>query len=137
MVARDRQGDHAGRLDGAAEICARPCCDGLDESDADNTIEIVPHDPNRWLTSCTNDDLQVGDNLAARDEVIQFGEVTALGAGRFRLGRLFRGRAGTTSTAHSRGEPFVLLEHGALQPIMLPVWKRGSPVWASGQHGAI
>ena len=101
----------------------------LDESNACNAIEVVVHDPIQWLTSCTDDDLRVGENLAViGDEVVQFGEATALGAGRFRLGRLWRGRAGTTGTAHSKGEPFVLLKHGALQPIMLPVWKRGSPV---------
>ena len=77
-----------------------------------------------------------GENFAAiGNEVVQFGQATHLGDGRFRLGRLLRGRAGTESTGHSRGEPFVLLDHRTLQPIILAVWKRGSPVWASAHDG--
>jgi hypothetical protein len=99
--------------------------------------EVLLHDRDQWLTSCGDDALQVGENLAAiGNEVVQFGEATSLGNGRFRLGRLLRGRAGTTSMTHSKGEPFVLLERGAVQPIILPVWRRGSAVWASAQDGS-
>lgn len=54
-----------------------------------------------------------GANLAVLgDELIQFGEVEALGPGRFRLSRLLRGRRGTewASDGHSAGEAFVLIE---------------------------
>jgi hypothetical protein len=59
-----------------------------------------------------------------------------LGRGRFRLGRLRRGQAGTDTAAHSKGEPFALIERSALQPIILPILVPGSPVRAAALNGS-
>ena len=58
-----------------------------------------------------------------------------MGGGRFRLRRLLRGREGTSAASHSEGEPFVLIERGALEVINLPVWVPGVPVRASTPGG--
>ena len=59
-----------------------------------------------------------------------------MGDGRFRLGRLLRGQAGTRFAAHAKGEPFALIERGALQLITLPAWSPGSLVLAVAQNGS-
>jgi hypothetical protein len=105
---------------------------------ADGAVELVLHDLDQWLLNCSDEDLELGDNLAAiGDEIIQFGEATSLGAGRFRLGRLLRGRWGTQGAvgSHREGEAFVLIERGALQPIALPAFMPGLPVCASALNG--
>lgn len=102
------------------------------------SIEIRLYDPDQWLVSCSDQDLDLGDNLAALgNEIIQFGQATPLGAGRFRLNRLLRGRKGTEGavTSHVEGEAFVLVERDALAPISLPVWIPRSPVRASALNG--
>ncbi|HUP67640.1 MAG TPA: hypothetical protein VM145_05470, partial [Sphingomicrobium sp.] len=68
-------------------------------------------------------------------EIIQFTTVTALGAGRFQLTGVRRGLEGTAVADHPEGEPFVLIERGALRPINLPAWLPGSPVQASTRDG--
>jgi len=108
-------------------------------AESDETVEIVLCDADQWLVSCSDQDLELGENLAfLADEVIQFGEATPLGAGRFRLGRLLRGQAGTEFAipGHSKEEPFVLVEPDTLQPITLPVWVGGSQVHASARNGS-
>lgn len=66
------------------------------------------------------------------DELLQFGEVTPLGSGRFTLARLLRGRAGTeaATSSHAIGEVFCLIEPGSLQSIPLPVTSIGTEVTA-------
>jgi hypothetical protein len=101
------------------------------------TTEVVLYDAEQWLISCSDADLDLGDNLAVLGkEIFQFGEATSLGGGRFRLGRLRRGQAGTESAAHPKGEPFALIERSALQPITLPILVPGSPVHAAAQNGS-
>jgi hypothetical protein len=103
----------------------------------EETIEVGLHDADQWLTCCADDDLELGDNVAMLGaEVIQFGHATSLGQGRFRLGRLVRGRAGTEPANHSDGEPFVMLDLAALEPICLPAWLPNEPVRASTLDGA-
>jgi hypothetical protein len=105
---------------------------------ATGSVEVVLHDADQWLVSCSDADLELGDNFAAvGNEIIQFGDATSLGSGRFRLTRLLRGRWGTQGAigSHLEGEHFVLIEPGALQPITLPVSKPGSPVRASALSG--
>lgn len=100
-------------------------------------VEVVLYDAEQWLTSCAEDGLELGDNLAVLGkEVIQFGEATSLGGGRFRLGRLRRGQAGTKGIGHEKGEPFALIEHGRLQPITLPICWLGSEVRAVALNGS-
>jgi hypothetical protein len=109
------------------------------EAKGRTSVEIVLHDADQWLVSCDDRDLRLGDNLAViGNEVIQFGEATPLGGGRFRLARLLRDRAGSGGAigVHCEGEPFVLVEPGALQPVILPVWVPASPIRASTQNGS-
>src|SRR4051812_29959245 len=71
-----------------------------------------------WLTSCDDDAMSAGANLALiGGELIQFADVTPLGGGRFRLARLMRGRAGTESAIpeHAIDEAFCVIEAGSLQ----------------------
>jgi hypothetical protein len=103
----------------------------------EDTIEVALHDAEQWLICCADGDLELGDNVAMLGaEVIQFGHATSLGQGRFRLGRLLRGRTGTEITNHSDGEPFVMLDLAALEPIRLPAWIPNEPVSASTLDGA-
>ncbi|WP_419826070.1 phage tail protein [Sphingomonas sp.] len=56
------------------------------------------------------------------DELVQFGEAVAIGAARYRLRRLLRGRRGSEAAAsgHAAGEPFLLLDPDALVAWPLP-----------------
>jgi hypothetical protein len=67
-----------------------------------------------------------GANLAlVGGELLQFGVAEPLGAGRWRLSRLWRGRRGTEAAigGHVAGEPFALLdpENTAVVPIAQPI----------------
>jgi hypothetical protein len=102
--------------------------------DDQNGVDVVLLDTEQWLTSCDDDALAAGANLAALgSELIQFGSVVPLGDGRFRLTRLLRGRGGTewACSSHALGETFCLLESPALQPIQLPAWSIGAEVAAT------
>ncbi|MEO8453938.1 MAG: hypothetical protein ABI454_02155, partial [Sphingomicrobium sp.] len=91
-----------------------------------------------WLTSCDDEALAGGANLAAiGSELIQFGEATSLGPGQFRLSRLLRGRGGTewASSIHGVGELFCVIESGAVQPLILPSWSVGALVTATLRYG--
>jgi hypothetical protein len=68
--------------------------------------------------------LAAGANLAmAGDELLQFGRAEPLGAGRWRLSRLWRGRRGTEPAIGSQvaGDRFVLLDGAALVTRELPL----------------
>jgi hypothetical protein len=101
--------------------------------DAEASIEIELVDRDQWLTSCDDDALLDGCNLAQiGGELIQFGEVTPTGPGRFRLSRLMRGLRGTERAmrGHVEGEWFLLVDRQAIVPITLPEWAIGSVVAA-------
>lgn len=102
--------------------------------DEQSSVDVTLIDPDQWLTSCDDEALAAGENLAVvGGEVLQFGQATSLGNGRFRLSRLLRGRGGTewATTTHVAGETFCLLKAGTVQPIPLPVWSIGSTIGAS------
>jgi hypothetical protein len=102
--------------------------------DNQNSVEVQLLDADQWLTSCDNDALASGANLAVLgSELIQFGAASSLGEGRFRLSNLLRGRAGTewACGGHATGEPFCLVQPLALQSISLPSWTIGADVAAS------
>ena len=102
-----------------------------------NSVEVVLVDPNQWLTSCGDDALAAGENLAVLGgELIQFGMATSLGGGRFRLAYLLRGRGGTewACDSHVAGEVFCVVQAGALTAVTMPMSSIGAPV--SGQAGA-
>jgi hypothetical protein len=71
-------------------------------------------------------------------ELIQFSHVTPLGAGRFRLSRLLRGRGGTEWAADGHGDddPFCLILPGRLQAVAMRAWTIGAEVSAIGGDGA-
>ncbi len=67
--------------------------------------------------------LDGGRNLAILgDELIQFRAATPLGANRYRLSGLYRGRRGTewAMTSHAAGERFVLIERDTLASLAVP-----------------
>jgi hypothetical protein len=107
--------------------------------DEANAVEVELIDQRQWLTSCDEDALSEGVNVAVLgSEVVQFGEATSLGGGRFRLGRLLRARGGTewAAASHSVGELFCLLDLSALRPFTLPAWLRGSSVTIMDRTGS-
>ena len=109
--------------------------------DEQNSVDIELIDADQWLTSCDDDALAAGENLALLgNELLQFGNVTPLGAGKFRLGRLLRGRGGSewACVSHAAGEAFCVLRPGTVEPIVLPSWSVGSTVnvTSSGEAGA-
>jgi hypothetical protein len=100
-------------------------------------VELV--DPQQWLTSCDDDALAEGVNLAViGDELVQFGEAVPLGDGRFRLARFLRGRGGTewASATHAVGELFCLLAVNSLRALAVPAWARGSALSVADRNGS-
>ena len=108
---------------------------GTDLADDRNSVEVTLVDPDQWLTSCDDGALAAGENMAVLgSELLQFGQATPLGEGRFRLTHLLRGRGGTewACTGHAAGETFCVLQPGSLQSIALPLWTIGAALNASG-----
>ncbi|HUG46433.1 MAG TPA: phage tail protein [Sphingomicrobium sp.] len=82
-----------------------------------NTVEVELDDPEAWLESRDDDALAAGENLALLgSELLQFGDVVALGGRRFRLSRLLRARRGTewAMSLHGLGDLFVILDAARL-----------------------
>lgn len=109
--------------------------------DSENTLDVALIDADQWLTSCDDEALAAGENLAVLgSEVLQFGQVLPLGGGQFRLSRLLRGRGGTewACSGHSNGEVFCRIKTASLQSVMLPGWSIGATVAATvtGGNGA-
>lgn len=105
--------------------------------DTRNTVDVELIDAQQWLTSCGDDELAGGANMAVLgSEVIQFGAATALADGRFRLSRLMRGRAGTAWEGHAADEVFCLLDAGALRSVTLPASARGARVLLEDRDGS-
>jgi hypothetical protein len=103
------------------------------------SLDVQLIDADQWLTSCTDDALVDGANLALLGgELIQFGVADAIGPGQFHLSRLLRGRVGTewAMQPHSADDPFLLIEAATLQPIVLPSWTRDSPVTVAEVGGS-
>jgi hypothetical protein len=104
---------------------------GADLIDDRNSVEVMLIDTDQWLTSCDDDALAAGENLAVLgSELLQFGSATPLGGGRFRLTHLLRGRGGTEWACgdHAAGEAFCVIQASALTPISLPVSSIGALV---------
>lgn len=97
--------------------------------DGSNSVDVALADQQQWLTSCDDDALAAGTNLAVLgSEVIQFGTATALGDGRFRLEHLLRGRGGTewACGTHAQSETFCMLDPDALRALAVPATTRGT-----------
>ncbi|HWC56799.1 MAG TPA: phage tail protein, partial [Sphingomicrobium sp.] len=107
--------------------------------DRANSVEVQLIDPDQWLTSCDDGALADGVNLAViGKELVQFGEVMALGSGRFRLAHLLRGRGGTEWAAplHEADELFCLLDNASVRAVSVPTWARGSTVSVVDRDGS-
>ena len=102
-------------------------------------VDVALIDENQRLTSCTDDRLVEGANLALLgNELIQFGIADPIGPGQFRLSRLLRGRAGTewAIQPHSAGETFLLIEATRLLSIALPSWARNASLTVTQAGGS-
>lgn len=110
----------------------------MDDPDTVSSVEVELIDAGQWLTSCDDDALAGGANLALiGDELLQFGDAEAIGPGRFRLTRLLRGQYGTewARGAHASGDLFLMIDPASLQSVSLPASARGSVVTASVRIG--
>jgi hypothetical protein len=99
--------------------------------DDSGSVDVQLLDPEQWLTSCDDDALMAGVNLAlVGSEIVQFGGAEALGDGAFRLSRLLRGRGGTewAISGHGAGDAFVLIGAASLRQIAVPDWSSGLPI---------
>ena len=108
--------------------------------DAVNSVEVELVDAQQWLTSCDDDALADGMNLALLGgELVQFAEVAPLGQGCFRLSRLLRGRGGTewAAATHAAGEPFCLIDRSSLRALPVPQWARGAILSAADRDGSV
>lgn len=77
------------------------------------SVDVELLNDSMWLEARGDGPLLGGANLVVLgDELIQFGKAEPLGARRFRLSRLLRGRRGTewAASAHTAGEVFALIE---------------------------
>ena len=82
-----------------------------DRWDRANSVEVVLLADAMWLESRSEAAVLGGANLAViGGEVMQFAEATVLGARRFRLSGLLRGRRGSAVAAHVAGSRFVMLD---------------------------
>jgi Putative phage tail protein len=89
-----------------------------------NSVEVTLLNAAMTLGSADAAGLDAGRNLAMLgDELIQFRSATPLGANRYRLSGLYRGRRGTewAMAAHAAGERFILIERDALASLQVPV----------------
>jgi hypothetical protein len=106
----------------------------VEELDLVNSLDVELVDPEQWLTSCDEDALGAGANLAlVGDELVQFADAEATGPGRFRLTRLLRGRYASdwATDNHASGDLFLLIEPASLQSITVPISVRGTVVTAA------
>jgi hypothetical protein len=102
--------------------------------DHQSSVDVRLVDADQWLSSCNDERLLAGENLAVLgNEVIQFGSAVPLADGVFRLSRLLRGRAGTewAITDHSVGDAFCMLDPATLRTVPMPSWSIGSTVSAT------
>ncbi|HEX8191458.1 MAG TPA: phage tail protein [Allosphingosinicella sp.] len=96
-----------------------------------NTLEIDVLHGQIVLEGRSDSALANGANLAiAGSELIQFGRAEKIGARRYRLSRLLRGRRGTEWAApgHVAGEAFALVDGPAVLPIEVPPGALGTEV---------
>jgi len=96
-----------------------------------NSLDVeLLHDA-MTLEGRSDDALISGANLAlVGDELIQFGGVEQIGANRFRLSRLTRGRRATewAIPGHAIGDRFILIEADSLLAYDLPIAKLGAEI---------
>jgi hypothetical protein len=92
--------------------------------DSRATVEVELLHDQMWLAGASDDTLVAGKNLILIGaELLQFGTAEPLGANRFRLSRLLRGRRGTewAIAGHGAGERFVFVDTAAFRAFELPL----------------
>lgn len=100
---------------GTAEAALPPASPLLIDRASSVVIELI--DPAMQLADATGRRLALGANRALLgEEILQFGRAMPLGAGRWRLETLLRGRGGTEWAigCHAPGETFVLIDQRPL-----------------------
>lgn len=120
---------------GVAQSVLAPASPLLFDRTSGVIVQLV--DPAMNLSPATGHQLAMGANRALLGmEIIQFGSAVPLGSGRWRLGRLLRGRGGTEAAIgeHLVGERFVLLDtcNVALDPAVVGE-SLGSLIVAAGR----
>ncbi len=96
--------------------------------DLTSHVEVELLGDSMWLESRSEDAVLAGANLAMiGQELVQFAVAQPMGARRFRLSGLLRGRRGSewAVAGHAAGEPFVLLDLAAMLPLALPLERLG------------
>lgn len=104
-----------------------------DRWDHAGSVEVTLLNADDWLQPATPEAVLAGANLALLgSELLHFERAEPLGARRFRLHGLLRGRHGTEAavTGHAEGEPFALLDPDALLSVPLPATLVGGAVRA-------
>ena len=99
--------------------------------DRANSVDIDLLHGGMTLSGADDDALVGGANLAMLgEELIQFGAAAQIGARRWRLGRLLRGRRGSEWAigGHGPGERFVLLDAATLRPLAVPLAAIGTAI---------
>ena len=98
-----------------------------------NNVDVQLVHPGLTLSDADDDALLAGANLAMiNNEAVQYGRATPLGAGRWRLSQLWRGRRGTewATAAHSADAPFLLIEAVSLARLNVSASVAGTKVMA-------
>lgn len=99
--------------------------------DTISSVDVEVAHADDWLLSRTVDDVLAGANLIAiGGEIVAFRQAAAIGARRFRLSGLLRGRFGTEWAVgtHVAGEDAVLLNRAALVSLPVAPGLRGVPL---------
>lgn len=107
---------------GRVEVAAGTASPAL--ADLRNQLIVQLAHSGMQLQDADTDAMDRGANLAlVGNELVQFGNAEALGGGRWRLSRLWRGRRGTEHAigTMASGDHFVLIEAIALAPHDVPV----------------
>jgi hypothetical protein len=99
--------------------------------DRRSACEVVLAHPGMSLTNATESALDAGANLAmCGDELIQFATATQIGATRWRLSTLYRGRRGSEAAIGKQvpGDRFVVVERDTMLALNLPLAALGGTV---------
>jgi len=103
-----------------------------------NRVEVQLLHAGMALKDAEESRLLASANLAViGDELIQFGVADPLGAGRWRLSNLLRGRRGTAAAAHAVGEQSVVIDADTLHVFDPPIAMVGErcdcspPAWGT------
>lgn len=115
----------------AGTVIVAPSPGQTDRWDRISAIDVELLSDDMTLESATEASVLAGANLVlAGSEVLQFATTTPIGARRFRLTTLLRGRRGTEAATgqHAAGERFVVLDINRLANVDLPIDTFNAPL---------